>query len=96
MGVTIDPRYLSYTKDEVEALLGAVPGKYEKPQTGIPATDLSQAVQDSLENASNAYRKPVGGIPSTDLSEEVNNALTAGSEALQFEEDNDPASLFNS
>lgn len=66
--VTIDPRYLSYDKDEVQALLDAVPGKYVKPQTGIPSTDLS---------------------------EEVNDALTAGSEAMRFEANNDPSSLFD-
>lgn len=65
--VTIDPRYLSYNKDEVQALLDAVPGKYEKPETGIPATDLD---------------------------EDVRNAITIGGDALHFEQNDDPASLF--
>ena len=40
-------------------------GAYEKPETGIPATDLASAVQTSLGKADSAYQKPAGGIPAT-------------------------------
>jgi len=42
-------------------------GGYIKPDGGIPATDLAEAVQTSLGKADTAYQKPADGIPSTDL-----------------------------
>lgn len=37
-----------------EALSGAISGKYSKPSSGIPKSDLSSAVQTSLENGDTA------------------------------------------
>ena len=42
-----------YTKDEVDDLLD---DKYEKPDSGIPKSDLSSAVQTSLEKADSALQ----------------------------------------
>lgn len=43
-------------------------GTYTKPDGGIPKSDLSAAVQESLNKADTAYQEPAGGIPETDLS----------------------------
>jgi hypothetical protein len=48
------------TKDQVNA-------KYTKPSTGIPKTDLADAVQTTLGLADSAYQKPSTGIPAADL-----------------------------
>lgn len=46
-------------------------GKYAKPSTGIPKTDLASAVQTSLGKADTAYQKPSTGIPASDLASGV-------------------------
>jgi hypothetical protein len=58
-------------------------GAYEKPETGIPATDLASAVQTSLGKADSAYQKPAGGIPATDLASAVQTSLGKADSALQ-------------
>lgn len=56
---------------ELENLKTATAGKYVKPGTGIPATDLTSAVQTSLGKADTAYQKPSGGIPASDIASGV-------------------------
>lgn len=67
-------------------------GYYSKPVGGIPASDLAEAVQDSLDLADSAvqpddledyYQLPSGGIPSTDMSAAVQLALARANSALQ-------------
>lgn len=48
---------------------------YQKPQTGIPSTDLASDVQTSLGKADSAYQKPSGGIPSSDMTTAVQTTL---------------------
>ena len=55
--------------DEAQSLMTEINSKYEKPNTGIPATDMAEAVQTSIGKADTAYQKPVGGIPLTDLAD---------------------------
>lgn len=57
-----------YTKTQTDSLLA---GKYAKPQSGIPSSDMSSAVQISLGKAGTAYQKPSSGIPATDLAQGV-------------------------
>ena len=74
--------------DVTGQLLNAIQGldddKYEKPSGGIPATDLTQAVQNSLSAADSAYQKPSGGIPASDIADGVipvvDSALSDSSE----------------
>lgn len=56
---------------------------YQKPSTGIPSTDLEQAVQDSLDLADTAYQKPSAGIPSTDLDQASQTSLGLADTAVQ-------------
>lgn len=42
--------------------------KYDKPEAGIPKTDLAEGVQGSLDKADTAYQKPQNGVPSSDMS----------------------------
>lgn len=58
-------------------------GAYVKPAAGIPKTDLSSAVQESLDKAESAYTKPAEGIPKTDLSTDVQTSLNKADTALQ-------------
>ena len=44
--------------------MNAINDKYEKPATGIPATDLASGV---IPDVSGFYTKPSGGIPASDL-----------------------------
>lgn len=44
---------------------------YQKPSTGIPASDMASAVQTSLGKADTAYQKPSTGIPASDLASGV-------------------------
>ena len=70
-----------------------ISGKYEKPVNGIPKTDLSSDVQNSLKKADTAlqnhqdisgkYEKPESGIPKTDLSSDVQDSLKKADTALQ-------------
>lgn len=57
--------------------------KYTKPSTGIPESDLANAVQTSLGKADTAYQKPSGGIPKTDLASAVQTSLNKADTALQ-------------
>ena len=47
---------LSSQSETIVELAGTVSGKYSKPQTGIPSTDMSQAVQTSLGKADTALQ----------------------------------------
>lgn len=60
---------------KISGLQTALDGKYVKPTTGIPATDLATAVQTSLGLADSAYQKPSTGIPYADLASGVQTAL---------------------
>lgn len=48
---------------------------YYKPDTGIPATDLAEAVQTSLGLADTAYQLPETGAPASDLATAVQTSL---------------------
>lgn len=61
----------------------AASGKYTKPGGGVPATDLSTAVQDELTAAGTAYQKPGGGIPKTDMATAVQTSLGKADTAYQ-------------
>ncbi len=67
--------------DQSAADLGL--GTYTLPSGGIPASDLSAAVQANLSAADNAYTLPSGGIPVSDLSESVQASLSLADSALQ-------------
>ena len=56
---------------------------YQKPGTGIPATDMASGVQTSLGKADSAYQKPSGGIPKTDLESGVQESLELADSAVQ-------------
>lgn len=56
---------------------------YVKPSGGIPASDMTTAVQTQLAQAASAYQKPVGGIPKSDLSSSVQTSLNSADSALQ-------------
>ena len=53
----------------VTELKTQINSKYEKPNTGIPASDMAEGVQNSLNNADSAYQKPQTGIPLSDLAD---------------------------
>ena len=50
------------------SLLNEINDKYEKPSTGIPASDLASGV---IPDVSGFYTKPVSGIPASDLASGV-------------------------
>lgn len=50
-------------------------GAYVKPSSGIPLTDLAQAIRTSLAKADSAYQKPSSGIPASDLAGTVRRVL---------------------
>lgn len=56
---------------------------YQKPSTGIPATDLASAAQTSLGKADTAYQKPSAGIPKLDLESGVQASLDLADSAIQ-------------
>lgn len=56
---------------------------YQKPSTGIPSTDMAQAVQTSLGKADTAYQKPSTGIPSSDMAQAVKTSLGKADTAYQ-------------
>lgn len=58
-------------------------GAYKKPETGIPAGDLAEPVQQELAKAGTAYQKPGTGIPKTDLANGVQTSLEKADTALQ-------------
>lgn len=53
------------------------------PEGGIPASELTQAVQQALAAALSAYQKPATGIPAEDLAQAVRDALAAALSAYQ-------------
>ena len=55
---------------------------YQKPSTGIPSSDMANAVQTSLGKADTAYQKPSTGIPASDMATAVQTALTAAGNAI--------------
>ena len=58
--------------------------KYDTPEGGkIRQEDLSNEVQNILNNATNAYIKPENGIILDDLSESIQNSLIKADNALQ-------------
>ena len=67
----------------ISGINNAIAAKYTKPNTGIPATDMAQAVQNSLGLADSAYQKPTNGIPKTDLASDVQTSLGKADTALQ-------------
>lgn len=78
----IDGKGLS-TNDYDDTEKALVASAYQKPQTGIPSTDLESTVQTSLEKADSAYQKPQTGIPSTDMASGVQTSLGKADSALQ-------------
>lgn len=70
--------------------------KYEKPNSGIPATDLASAVQTSLGNADTAYQQPSGGIPVEDLNSSVQTSLGKADSAYQKPANGIPSTDFDS
>lgn len=70
-------------KTGVVVLSASDVGAYVKPESGIPKTDLSSALQTSLDKADTAYTKPESGIPKTDLSSAVQTSLDKADTALQ-------------
>ena len=59
---------------------------YQKPNTGIPDTDMSSAVQTALGKAGTAYQKPGTGIPKSDLDSSVQTSLGKADSALQSQD----------
>ena len=83
-------------KDDITAL--GIPGSmpdtsqfYVKPQGGIPSSDLSEAVVESLNHADSAYQIPMDGIPATDLSDAVVESLNNADSAYQMPQGGIPA-----
>ena len=68
--------------DDIRSGAAAGATAYQKPQTGIPSSDMASTVQTSLGKADTAYQLPIGGVPSTDLSSSVQDALTAAGNAI--------------
>lgn len=60
-----------------------IDAKYTKPSSGIPDTDLSTDVKDSLGKADTAYQKPSTGIPESDLTSTVQTSLEKADTAYQ-------------
>lgn len=56
---------------------------YQMPDGGIPSSDMTNAVQTSLNKADAAYQKPVNGIPSSDMTSGVQTALNKAETAYQ-------------
>lgn len=83
-----------FIRDLAEIRRGAALGAtaYQKPSTGIPATDMDQSAHASLSKADTAYQKPVGGIPKTDMDDGVNTSLRKADSAYQKPGNGIPAS----
>ena len=60
-----------------------VASAYQKPDNGIPKSDLAKAVQDVLDDADGAYKMPVTGIPFADLADGVQDSLSNADAAYQ-------------
>ena len=76
----VDGKGLS-TNDYDNTEKNKVASAYQKPNNGIPKSDLAKAVQDVLDDADGAYKKPVTGIPFTDLADGVQDSLSNADEA---------------
>ena len=81
-----------YSGQEIDERLRLAGKAYQKPQEGIPASDLVEGVRQSLEKADNAFIKPEGGIPSTDLSQAVQESLGKADSAYQKPQSGIPSS----
>ena len=81
-----------FTGPQIDARLTLAESAYQKPATGIPATDLSEGVQELLQEAGTAYQKPANGIPASDLAEGVQESLQRGDSAYQKPVEGIPAS----
>lgn len=66
--------------------------KYDKPNNGIPLTDLEQYVQDKINNSgnsiedSNKYEKPENGIPLADLEQDVQDKINETSKIEELQQ----------
>ena len=67
----------------IEAGAAAGATAYQKPASGIPSSDMTNAVQTSLGKADTAYQKPASGIPSSDMSSAVQTSLGLADTAIQ-------------
>lgn len=76
----VDGKGLS-TNDYDNTEKNKVASAYQKPNNGIPKSDLAKAVQDVLDDADGAYKKPVTGIPFADLADGVQDSLSNADEA---------------
>ena len=56
---------------------------YQKPASGVPASDMASGVQTSLGKADTAYQKPGAGVPKTDLESGVQASLDLADSAIQ-------------
>ena len=65
---------------------------YQLPSGGIPSTDMSSAVQESLGKADTAYQKDANGIPAADLASSVQTSLGLADTAYQLPSGGIPAS----
>lgn len=73
----------STTSQMNSAINSAVNGKYSKPSTGIPATDLESDIQNTLNAVTNKYNKPSSGIPLSDMTSTVQASLNKADSAVQ-------------
>lgn len=80
------------TNPEAPSYIKNKPDVYIKPTGGIPKSDLSQSVQQSLNKADTAYQKPANGIPSTDMTSAVQSSLAKADTAYQKPSTGIPAS----
>lgn len=67
----------------IEALEAQPASGYQMPEGGIPASDLSAALQAAINAIAGKYAKPSGGIPENDLESAVQAALTKANAAYQ-------------
>lgn len=68
----------------INQALSALNAKYTKPSSGIPMSDLSQAVQDAIAaGGGGGYVKPTDGIPASDMTSAVQASLAKADSALQ-------------
>lgn len=73
--------------DDIRSGAGLGATAYQKPQTGIPASDLASGV---IPDVSGKYEKPSSGIPKTDLAQGVQDSLALADSALQSFTETDP------
>lgn len=74
----------TFKTDEFTPTKNKADTAYQKPNGGIPASDLIAAVQTSLGKADTAYQLPSGGIPKSDLVAAVQTALGKADTAYQL------------